>query len=149
MNGKIIIFAIILMIIITTATNVISKNNDLLEVNVKVGKNNDFIGYEIITVNIINHKSEEVLVYCNSTFDRIYGMEIPQFYFEQMIISPNESKEIIYNVKERIGSHWRPINIFNVHINVESEDFTIQKNIFAFRELLIIRLFKNAIINLS
>ena len=60
-----------------------------------------------------------------------------------MTISPGEIKEITYNVKDRIGSNWGPINIFNIRIKVESEDFKIEKNIFAFRELLIIRLFKN------
>lgn len=137
MKGKIFYIVLIIAFIFPTASIVSSLGDDLIEIQVTIGQNKGQIGFGIITIDIKNNKSEEVMVYYNSTFDRVYSMEIPQFYFEKTIVPPGKSKEIVLDVKERIGSSWYPIIIFNVDIIVETEDVSIEKTGLAIRKLII------------
>lgn len=82
----------------------------------------------------MNNKQEDITVYYDYYFDRVYSPEIPQFYFENTTVVQLESKEIIINVKDSIADSWSPIRIFNFNLKIEAENVQIEKNGFTLRK---------------
>ena len=128
------ILSLLMIITFFITPNCLGLDNTDVEVEITAGPNGKQFGYGIITINITNNNPDEILVYYNTTFDRIYSMEIPNFYFEQTTIAPNESKEIVLDIRERIGSSWYPIIIFEIDIDIEFDGVRIEKDGIAYRQ---------------
>ena len=134
------IFSIVLIFtfIFLTTPFVSSYGDDSIEVEVSAGRYNQQIGFEIIKINIVNNRQMDITVYYDYYFDRVYGMGIPQFYFENTTVASSGFKEIIINVKDGIAGSWYPIRIFNFDLKVKAEDVQIEKKGFTFRQWVIL-----------
>ena len=124
---KLLSLLIIFLFIFVSIPLVTGCHHDSIEINISAGLHNRQIGFEIIKINIINKLEEEIIVNYDYYFDSIYGMAIPQFYFENTTIKALKSKDIIINIKDSIASSWYGLKIFNFDLKVIVDDIQIEK----------------------